>query len=328
MAWIHVDAGTSCPCPRPRTVVCLRHFIFELFLNQMSEQASQFMDELMPCMVNMRPDSMATKKTALGPWQVTLGVSYGFIMARTKKKHVFFLPQGHLRILHAYQIGYWHQMSSVRNRRISKDSDGVEKLDKSAKIAFEDFDLCVTALCLGKNRFMAGRKGLQLGQAFRLRSQARDDAVPWWRRKTPQMFPDVSALFLRMILSYFEDPADPFKMQMPKIYSEAKEKLDELLSLKDTAKETTVKPCHPIPSAVCFWYNLIQWTYVVSEQLVLIVWRRCLQVAHAAVSLQEKYASWQAFWHCKLRIAAMTCMNLLQLLESASVRRWSYSNHL
>lgn len=41
----------------------------------------------------------------------------------------------------------------------------------------------------------------------------------------------------RMILSYFEDPADPFKMQMPKIYSEAKEKLDELLSLKDTAKE-------------------------------------------------------------------------------------------
>ena len=41
-----------------------------------------------------------------------------------------------------------------------------------------------------------------------------------------------------MILSYFEDPADPFKMQMPKIYSEAKEKLDELVSLKDTAKET------------------------------------------------------------------------------------------
>lgn len=36
-----------------------------------------------------------------------------------------------------------------RNRRISKDSDGVEKLDKSAKIAFEDFDLCVTALYLG-----------------------------------------------------------------------------------------------------------------------------------------------------------------------------------
>ena len=41
-----------------------------------------------------------------------------------------------------------------------------------------------------------------------------------------------------MILSYFEDPADPFKLQMPKIYSEAKEKLDELLTLKDTAKET------------------------------------------------------------------------------------------
>lgn len=43
-----------------------------------------------------------------------------------------------------------------------------------------------------------------------------------------------------MILSYFEDPADPFKLQMPKIYSEAKEKLDELLTLKDTAKETNV----------------------------------------------------------------------------------------
>ena len=46
------------------------------------------------------------------------------------------------------------------------------------------------------------------------------------------------SIWTRMILSYFEDPADPFKLQMPKIYSEAKEKLDELLTLKDTAKET------------------------------------------------------------------------------------------
>ncbi|CAL1151414.1 unnamed protein product [Cladocopium goreaui] len=115
----------------------IRHFIFDLFLNRMNEQSSQFMEEIMPCMVNM-------------------------------------------------------------NRRISKDSDGVEKLDKSAKIAFEDFDLCVTAL---HSDFVAKHEMMQ------------------------------------MILSYFEDPADPFKMQMPKIYSEAKEKLDELLSLKDTAKE-------------------------------------------------------------------------------------------
>ena len=41
----------------------------------------------------------------------------------------------------------------------------------------------------------------------------------------------------RMILSYFEDPADPFKLQMPKIYDEAKTNLDELLTLKDTAKD-------------------------------------------------------------------------------------------
>lgn len=45
------------------------------------------------------------------------------------------------------------------------------------------------------------------------------------------------AVIPRMILSYFEDPADPFKMQMPKIYGDAKEKMDELVSLKDTAKE-------------------------------------------------------------------------------------------
>ncbi|CAE7905264.1 capu, partial [Symbiodinium microadriaticum] len=115
----------------------IRHFIFDLFLNQMAEQASQFMEEITPCMINI-------------------------------------------------------------NRRIAKDSDGVEKLDKSARIVFEDFDLCVNAL---HGDFVAKHETMQ------------------------------------MILSYFEDPADPFKMQMPAIYAEAKEKLDALVTLKDTAKE-------------------------------------------------------------------------------------------
>lgn len=46
-----------------------------------------------------------------------------------------------------------------------------------------------------------------------------------------------------MILSYFEDPADPFKLQMPKIYEEAKTNLDELLTLKGTAKEGSSGSC-------------------------------------------------------------------------------------
>ncbi|CAE7267803.1 forG, partial [Symbiodinium sp. KB8] len=82
------------------------------------------------------------------------------------------------------------------------DSDGVEKLDKSARIVFEDFDLCVNAL---HGDFVAKHETMQ------------------------------------MILSYFEDPADPFKMQMPAIYAEAKEKLDALVTLKDTAKAQLLK---------------------------------------------------------------------------------------
>ena len=39
---------------------CSRHFIFDLFLNRMNEQSSQFMEEIMPCMVNMTPN--CTKK--------------------------------------------------------------------------------------------------------------------------------------------------------------------------------------------------------------------------------------------------------------------------
>ena len=30
---------------------------------------------------------------------------------------------------------------------------------------------------------------------------------------------------LRMILSYFEDPADPFKLRMPEIYAKAEEEM-------------------------------------------------------------------------------------------------------
>ena len=61
----------------------------------------------------------------------------------------------------------------------------------------------------------------------------------------------VSPVLPRMILSYFEDPADPFKLQMPKIYLEAKDKLDELNTLKDTAKEKLM----PSPtSGVRTWF--------------------------------------------------------------------------
>ena len=35
---------------------------------------------------------------------------------------------------------------------VSSHVSSEEKLDKSAKIAFEDFDLCVTALCLAGNK--------------------------------------------------------------------------------------------------------------------------------------------------------------------------------
>ena len=31
----------------------VRHFIFDLFLNQMTDQASQFMEEITPCMINI-----------------------------------------------------------------------------------------------------------------------------------------------------------------------------------------------------------------------------------------------------------------------------------
>ncbi|CAJ1330220.1 unnamed protein product, partial [Effrenium voratum] len=119
----------------------VRDFIFDIFLNRMTEQSVQFCEELTPCMENI-------------------------------------------------------------NRRLNKDSDGVEKLDKSAKIAYEDFDICVTGLHAD---FLSKHETMQ------------------------------------MILSYFEDPADPFKLRMPEIYAKAEEEMTALVKLKDTAKAQLLK---------------------------------------------------------------------------------------
>lgn len=84
------------------------------------------------------------------------------------------------------------------SRRLSKDSDGTEKLNKSARIVMEDFDQCVG----------------ELQKEFETRHET-----------------------MQMILQYFEDPADPFKMRMPGAFSEAKECIDDLVQLKDQAKD-------------------------------------------------------------------------------------------
>ena len=68
-------------------------------------------------------------------------------------------------------------------RRLAKDSDGVEKLNKQVRITFEDFDLEVRAL------------------------QAEFEKM----NET-----------MTMVLQYFEDPADQFKLRMPREFEKAK----------------------------------------------------------------------------------------------------------
>merc|ERR1712061_96283 len=42
---------------------------------------------------------------------------------------------------------------------------------------------------------------------------------------------------MQMILQYFEDPADQFKLRMPGEFEKAKEAIDDLVNVKDQGKE-------------------------------------------------------------------------------------------
>jgi hypothetical protein len=84
------------------------------------------------------------------------------------------------------------------NRRLGKDKDGVEQLQKSARVAIEDFDPFV----------------VQLQTEFTDRHDT-----------------------MQMVLQYFEDPADQFKLRMPQTFSEAKEEIDALVAIRDRAKD-------------------------------------------------------------------------------------------
>lgn len=88
------------------------------------------------------------------------------------------------------------------NRRIVKDSDGIEKLNKSARYAYEDFDSCVVAL------------KAELDERFET---------------------------MQMIMQYFDDPADEFRMRMPGEFAKAKESIDGLVLLKDSVKDKYAK---------------------------------------------------------------------------------------
>merc|ERR1719162_2597013 len=46
---------------------------------------------------------------------------------------------------------------------------------------------------------------------------------------------------MQMILQYFEDPADPFRLRMPEEFAKAKECIDDLVNLKDSAKDRYLK---------------------------------------------------------------------------------------
>lgn len=88
------------------------------------------------------------------------------------------------------------------NRRLAKDGDGVEKCAKACRYSIEDFDSCVVAL----------------------------QAECTERHETMQM-----------VLQYFEDPADQFKLRMPGLFIEAKEQIEKLVALKDAAKDKFAK---------------------------------------------------------------------------------------
>merc|ERR1712137_15786 len=88
-------------------------------------------------------------------------------------------------------------MGASMNRRINKDKEGTEKLNKAPRIVLEDHDACVNALAA---EFEQNHQTMQ------------------------------------MILSYFEDPADAFKLQMPGHFAVAKEKVGTLLKLREDSK--------------------------------------------------------------------------------------------
>lgn len=84
------------------------------------------------------------------------------------------------------------------SRRLAKDSSGTEKLSKSARITYEDFDSCVKIL----------------EQDFNKQNE-----------------------IMTMILQHCEDPADPFRLRMPQEFAEAKGTIESLVKLKDEVKQ-------------------------------------------------------------------------------------------
>lgn len=87
-------------------------------------------------------------------------------------------------------------------RRLAKDSDGTEKLSKQARVGVEDFDQVVNAL----------------HAEFQERHET-----------------------MQMILQYFEDPADAFRLRMPEEFARAKTCIDDLVAQKERAKDKYAK---------------------------------------------------------------------------------------
>lgn len=89
-------------------------------------------------------------------------------------------------------------LSNVR-RNLGTDADGVETLNKRVLVAFEDFDACIKEL---HSQMLEGREKM-LG-----------------------------------VLQYIDDPADPFRLQMPGYFAEAKELIEALVEQRDSLKKT------------------------------------------------------------------------------------------
>lgn len=87
-------------------------------------------------------------------------------------------------------------------RRLAKDSDGTEKLSKQARVGVEDFEQVVNAL----------------HAEFQERHET-----------------------MQMILQYFEDPADAFRLRMPEEFARAKARIDDLVAQKERAKDKYAK---------------------------------------------------------------------------------------
>merc|ERR1712032_761485 len=93
-------------------------------------------------------------------------------------------------------------MMQMINRRLGKDKDGVEQISKSLRVAIEDYDPFVNGL---KEELTTNHDTMQ------------------------------------MVLQYFEDPADAFRMRMPPEFNNAKEVIDECVVVRDRAKEKLKK---------------------------------------------------------------------------------------